>query len=268
MIDTHIHSKFSIDSDLPLEAACEKAFSIGLDGLTFTDHLDIDFPNYDGSELIDFNIYSETVDRVSENYAKKLKVLKGIEVGIQPHVMEESLKIVRSVDFDYVLASVHVIDGMDPYFNDYYYTSRTKKEAYELYLQKILSMINDFEDFNNVGHFEYITRYAGYDDRSLRYNDHTDVFEAILRALISRGKGFEINTGSFRDKPGIVTAEYDATALKRFRELGGDLVSLGSDAHNEQYVGYKFNYFRDLMLAAGYTHVVHYEKRKPVYTKL
>ena len=267
MYDSHIHSNFSVDSSMLPEAACEKAIEVGLDGIVFTDHLDIDYPNSENIELIDFNKYSVCMDALRDKYSKKLKVLKGIEVGVQPHVMEQSLNIVRSVNFDYVLASVHVIDGVDPYYSDYY-GDKTMQEAYELYLQKILFSIVNFEDYDNVGHFEYIIRYAGYDDRTLRYNNHRDVFEEILKEIIARGKGFEINTGSFRDKPGKVTAEYDATVLKRYRELGGDIVSLASDAHAPEYVGYKFGYFKEVMLEAGFTYAVHYEKRKPVYTRL
>lgn len=267
MIDTHIHSNYSSDSDMLPEVACENAISTGLDGLIFTDHLDIDYPGFEQFGLIDFKNYSEYIDRLKDQYKTKLLVLKGIEVGIQPHVIEDSLKKIKSVNFDYVLASVHVIDGIDPYYSDFY-SGKSMYEAYELYLQKILYAIVNFTDYDSIGHFEYITRYARYDDRTLRYNNHTDVFEAILKEIIARGKGFEINTGSFRDKPGISTAEYDITILKRYRELGGDLICLGSDAHNTDYIGYKFSYFRNIMLEAGFANVVHYENRKPVYTKI
>ena len=267
MIDCHIHSKFSTDGEMTPETACEKAYDIGLEGLTFTDHLDFDFPGAASFDNIDFSEYSIYLDKLKEQYTKKLLVLKGIEVGIQPHVLEESLKTVRGVNFDYVLASVHLIDGIDPYCRDYY-SGKSIKEAYELYLQKILYTVAAFEDYDNIGHMEYIIRYAGYDDRTLRYNNHTDIFDQILKELITRGKGFEINTGSFRDKPGIVTAQYDAAVLKRYRELGGEIISLASDAHNPDYIGYKFDYFGDMLLDCGFTHVAHFEKRKPVFTRI
>ncbi len=267
MIDCHVHSKFSTDGEMTPEQACEKAIAIGLDGLTFTDHLDFDYPGADSFTNIDFAEYSSYMDALRENYKEKLLVFKGIEVGVQPHVLEESLKTVGSVNFDYVLASVHIIDGIDPYYREYY-KGKSIKEAYELYLQKILYTIVNFEDFDNLGHMEYIIRYAGYDDRTLRYNNHTEIFDQILKEIIVRGKGFEINTGSFRDKPGIVTAQYDAAVLKRYRELGGEIISLASDAHNTNYLGYKFDYFKDMLLDCGFTHVAHFEKRKPVFARL
>jgi len=267
MIDCHVHSKFSTDGEMTPEAACEKALDIGLEGLIFTDHLDLDFPGADSFDNIDFLIYSQYMDELKDKYRNRLLVLKGIEAGIQPHVLEDSLKTVRSVNFDYVLASVHIIGGIDPYYRDYY-NGKSIKEAYELYLQEILYTIAAFEDFDNLAHLEYIIRYAGYDDRTLRYNNHTDTFDQILKALIVRGKGFEINTGSFRDKPGIVTAQYDAAVLKRYRELGGEIISLASDAHNPIYLGYKFDYFKDLLQDCGFSYVTHFENRKPVFTKL
>ena len=267
MIDCHVHSKFSTDGEMTPEAACEKALNVGLDGLAFTDHLDFDYPGADIFDNIDFEKYSIHMDGVQEQYRNKLLVLKGIEVGIQPHVLEESLKTVRSVNFDYVLASVHIIDGIDPYYRDYY-CGKSIREAYELYLQKILYTVVTFEEYDNIGHMEYIIRYAGYDDRTLRYNNHKEVFDQILKELVTRGKGFEINTGSFRDKPGIVTAQNESTVLKRYRELGGEIVSLASDAHNTEYIGYKFDYFRDMLLQCGFTHIAHFKQRKPVFTKL
>jgi histidinol-phosphatase (PHP family) len=267
MFDCHVHSDFSTDSSMPAESACEKALAAGLEGLTFTDHLDIDYPDTDESFNIDFEKYMKFMKALRERQGPQLKVDIGIEVGIQPHVIEQTLETVRSHDFDYVLASVHIIDGIDPYVTDYY-RGKTHIEAYERYLEEILFMVRNFPDFDNVGHFEYITRYASYDDRSLRYKDHSDLFDELLKDIIHKGRGFEVNTGSFRDKPGIRTCEYDIEVLKRYRELGGEIVSLGSDAHDATYIGYKFDVFKDMIIEAGFSHAVYFEKRKPVFYKL
>lgn len=267
MFDCHIHSRFSADSVMNATEACKKAVQAGLSGIAFTDHLDIDYPETDVFNKIDFEHYCRFMDDLKEKEKDRLKVLKGIEIGIQPNVIDESSKIVRSHDFDYVLASIHILDGIDPY-KKVYYESKTKIEAYEKYLREILFMVRNFNDFDNVGHFEYIIRNACYDDRTMKYDDHIGVFDEIFKALINKGKGFEINTGSFRDKPGIVTAGYDIAVLKRYKELGGEIVSLGSDAHNTEYIGYKFGFFKDLLLEAGFRYETYFEKRKPVYIPL
>lgn len=267
MYDNHTHSIFSNDGRMTAEAACDMAIELGLDGIAFTDHLDFDFPGTSEFENIDFNEYSKVMDAIKVKYDSRIKVLKGIEIGIQPHVINRTLDVLRSHEFDYVLASVHIIDGIDPY-DRVYYKDKTKNEAYELYLQKILDHAVNFQDYNNIGHFEYIIRYAEYADRTLRYCSHVELFDEILKALISGGKGFEINTGSYRDKPGIKTAQYDISLLKRYKELGGELISLGSDAHSTEYIGYKFDYFKQMLMDTGFKYLVHYEKRKPVYEKL
>ena len=268
--DLHVHSNYSTDGEMTIEQACEKAINLGLDGIAITDHLDFDFPHDEGESfpLIDFKKYGRHIERLRNIYDKtSFKIFKGIEAGIQPHVIKETSDIIKKFDFDYVIASVHIIEGMDPY-KGMYYKDKTKKEAYEKYLLKIIEMINNFEDFDNVGHFEYIIRCACYDDKMLRYNEYSDLFDEIFKLLIRKGKGFELNTGSFRDNPGIKAAEFDFCILKRYRELGGEIISLGSDAHNTCYIGYKFPYFKELVKQAGFNYLTFFEKRKPLFEKI
>jgi len=265
MIDTHIHSLFSTDSVMDAEEACKKAISLGLGGIAFTDHLDYDYPGEDF--LIDFDKYSEFMDNLKKKYNGTLKILKGVEVGIQPHVIDKSLEVTRKYGFDYVIGSIHIIDGMDPYTGGFY-EGRSKEEAYGRYLKEILFMIDNFRDFDIAGHFEYITRYPDYEDRSLRYTDYSDIFDEIFRKLIYEGKGFEINTASFRDRKGTRTTEFDTMLLKRYKELGGEIVSLGSDAHSTEFLGYKFDIFSEILKEFGFRYVVYFEKRKPVFERI
>jgi len=275
MYDCHVHSHFSLDSELDPITACEVAIKAGLEGIAFTDHMDYDFPNIDPNLNIDFDTYSRYMDNLKAKYKARLKVLKGVEVGIQPHVIEDSLQLVKKYDFDYVLASVHILDGIDPYYKDScYYKDKTKLQAYSRYFEEILFMVTHFDDFDVAGHFDYIIRYAPYDDRSFRYDDHRDLLDSIFKELIYKGRGFEINTGSYRERssgiagPDKKAPEYDIALLKRFRELGGEIVCLGSDSHSPEYIGYKFSYFSGLLLEAGFKYVTHFEGRKPVFTKI
>jgi len=245
--------------------ACETSIKSGLEGVAFTDHLDIDYPGSDSSSYINFDKYFSEISKIKSVYEGKLKVLKAIEVGIQPHTIKESLEKVESYPFDYVLASVHVIDGIDPYLKREYYNT-SKNDAYERYLKKIYYMITNFDNYDMVGHFEYIIRYAQYEDRSMRYADHTDIFDSILKELIKKGRGFEVNTGTYRDP--LAKIEYDAAVLKRYRELGGELVCLGSDAHRVSHIGLRFDYFSQLIRDAGFKYTVHFEERKPVFDRI
>ncbi len=265
MFDCHMHSRFSTDSTMDGAEACETALRQGLDGIAFTDHLDIEYPGTDETFLIDYEQYFSEITALKGLYEGRLKVLRAIEAGIQPHVIQETRNIVGSFPFDYVLASVHIIDGVDPYLREYY-SNKTKQEAYGRYLEEIYAMVTGFDDFDMVGHFEYIIRYAQYDDRSLRYADHSGVLDSILKELIRQGRGFEVNTGTYRDPSASV--EYDFDVLKRYRELGGELVCLGSDAHRKEHIGLRFDYYAQMLRNAGFTHTVHFENRKPVWDRL
>lgn len=268
MIDCHTHSNFSQDGKMNTDTACQAAINQGLAGIAFTDHFDINYPYPDFVFRFEPEEYFENIEKIKYQYKDKIKVLAGIEIGIMPDTIDENLQIIQQNNFDYVLASVHVVDGMDPYMMDYY-NDRTKHQAYERYLEEIYRIITLFNDFDMFGHFDYVIRPAAYDDRTMRYRDHSDLFDSIFKALISKGKGFEINTGSYRDRTdGKKLAEYDINILKRYKELGGEFVCLGSDAHKPEHIGLKFSQFSELLKEAGFKYLVHFEQRKPVFTKI
>lgn len=267
MYDCHVHSDFSGDSRMPAQDACEKAMEDGLKGLIFTDHLDYGFPNYEDVYLIDFDKYSAFMDNLKASYAGKLNVLKGIETGIQPHVMEETMETVRKYDFDFVIGSIHIIKGKDPYAQNYF-EGVTKEAAYRDYLEEILWMVNNYTEYDILAHIDYITRYNRYEDRTLRLHDHKEIIDAILKKVIANGKGIEVNTGSLRYKHENTSYEYDIEILRHYRNLGGEIVTLGSDAHSRDVVGYKFDYFKDVLSQLGFKYIAHFEQRKPVFSPI
>lgn len=265
MIDCHVHSNFSIDGEVNPERFCETAIKHKLDGIIFTDHLDYGIPGYDTDTAFDFTLYTKTIGNLADKFAKDIKVYKGIEIGLQPHVFDKISKVLQMHSFDYVLASIHAVAGQDPY-NEKYYEGKSKQQAYDSYLIEILSMINNFRDIDAVGHIGYVTRCAKYKDRSLRYADHPDLMDSIFKELIPSGKGFEINTGSYRGgSDECPVPAYDIQVLKRYKELGGEIICLGSDAHSPDYLGFRFEYFISMLKEAGFKYIAHFDKRKPVF---
>ncbi|RCX16846.1 histidinol-phosphatase (PHP family) [Anaerobacterium chartisolvens] len=265
MIDSHVHSNFSGDSEMPVEDACTKAMEAGLDGLAFTDHLDIDYPHQSPDFDIDFEVYSHCMDSVKERYRKKLKVLKGIEVGIQPHTIEPSLEIVRKYDFDFVISSVHVIDGQDPYYGDYF-NGKTRQQAFMRYLQAVLHCVSSFKDYDVAGHIGYVRRYGGYDDKTLRYSDYHEILDEILKTIISSGKGIEINSSGYRVGLGSPVPDYDI--VERYIKLGGEIISVGSDAHCREHIGHSFPAVKAALQSLGVKYTAHFEKRRAVFDRI
>lgn len=265
MFDCHVHSSFSGDSDMNCDTALNTALDIGLEGIAFTDHLDYDYPDYDDVFLIDFDKYSVFMDELKKNYTGRIKVLKGIEVGIQPHVIESSLEVVNKYDFDLVIASVHIVDKLDLHNGDFC-KSKTQKEAYTRYLEEVLKTVNSFSNFDIFGHIDLIRRYGCYDDKTLKYTDYMDLIDEILAKLISMGKGIEVNTSGFRYSLNSPMPDFEI--IKRFKELGGEIISTSSDAHYPEHIGYKFDYLKEMLKKAGFSYTAHFEQRKPMFTKI
>ncbi|MFZ5989791.1 MAG: histidinol-phosphatase HisJ family protein [Bacillota bacterium] len=265
MYDCHVHSSFSGDSNMDGETALNTAIDIGLKGLAFTDHLDYDYPDYDDVFLIDFEKYSQYMDRLKHVYNSKIKVLKGIEVGVQPHVVDESLEVINKYDFDFVIASVHVVDKLDLHNGDFC-RGKSQYEAYSRYLEAVHNGISLFDNFDVLGHVDLIRRYGCYDNKTIKYNDFSDYIDAILNKLISNGKGLEVNTSGFRYKLESPMPDYEI--IKRFKELNGEIICTSSDAHTPEYIGYKFDYLKELLLKAGFEYTAYFENRKPVFSKI
>ncbi len=276
--DCHIHSSYSADSKVPPGEACRCAADMGVGVITFTEHLDYDYPGYEKHFTINYKEYFKEIDRLSSAFGKSPLILKGIEVGIQPHVANKTASAVRKYDFDLVIGSVHIIGGKDPYVSSIdtksnytcssYYNGLSKNEAYSLYLHEIISMLNTYNEFDILGHFDYITRYAPYSDRSMKYSDHPDIFDEIFKKIIKAGKGLEMNSGSYRERNGSPSPAFDLQILARYRELGGEIISFGSDAHDLKYIAYKRDVFISYAKAAGFSHAVYYKDRKPVFFRL
>ncbi len=264
MYDCHIHSNFSLDSELTAEKACEKAMELKLDGIIFTDHYDYDYPDFDLKFNIDFENYFKYMKELKLKYKDQLKVLNGLELGIQPHVAEQSRKIVEGYDFDFVIMSVHIIDRMDPYTQKYY-EGKTKYQADMRYLEEIRNTMKLFDNFDVLGHIGYIRRYSCFEDKSLNCSDYGDIIDEILSEVIKNGKGIEINTSGYRS---LGTPIPDFDIVQRYRELGGEIITLGSDSHNAEHIGWGFAETLDKMKAIGFNYVAHFEGRKPVFEKI
>ena len=182
-----------------------------------------------------------------------------------PHLHKKLQEVVNHYQFDQVICSSHVVDGIDLYYKDFY-VGKEEQEAYLAYFTSILENLDGFTDFDVYGHIDYVVRYGPNTNKYYSYEAYKDVLDAILQKLVSLGKGIEINTGGF--KYGLGHPNPTEDILKRYRELGGEIITIGADAHEPKYVGYAFEKVTPILINAGFRYFTVFQERKPVFLPL
>ena len=263
--DTHMHTKFSGDSTAIPEDMITAARKLGLGGICFTDHLDLDYPQEPELFLMDLDAYVPAMQALSRQFSEAFPVRTGIELGLQPHLSGQLTQLLSEYPFDFVIGSSHVVHGIDPYYVTYY-KNKTEDEAYEEYFSSILENIMAFDDFDVYGHIDYVVRYGPNKNKFYSYEKFADIIDEILKTLITHGKGIEINTGGF--KCGLGHPNPTEAIIRRFRELGGEIITIGSDAHTPEHVGYAFKKVPDILKAAGFQYYTVFQKRQPEFLPL
>lgn len=263
--DTHMHTHHSGDSDAPMKDMIDAAISKGLDGLCFTDHFDYDYPDDPDEFLLDFSAYIKEVRSFQQTYADHFPIRLGIEIGLQPHITDINKKAVTEHPFDFVIGSSHVVHGTDPYYPKYY-EGRSEFAAYREYFESILENINVYSDFDVYGHIDYVVRYGPNRNQYYTYEKYADVIDEILRRLISMGKGIEINTAGF--KYGLGHPNPTEAVLSRYHELGGEILTIGADAHAPGHVAFSFDKVPQILRDAGFRYFTVFTGRKPSFFPL
>lgn len=263
--DTHMHTHFSGDSESSPESMIEQSIRLGLPGICITDHLDYDYPDDPELFLLDLDRYDETIHQLQQQYQNRLPIRFGIEIGLQPHLTKRHQEILSAHDFDFVIGSSHVVHGFDPYYPAYY-DGKTEQEAYLEYFTSILENIQAFSDFDVYGHIDYVVRYGPNRNAQYSYAAYADIIDEILRLLIQKGRGIEINTGGF--KYGLGHPNPTEEILSRYRELGGEIITIGADAHKPEHIAYDFAKVPDILKAAGFRYYTVFKNRKPEFISL
>lgn len=263
--DTHMHCNFSSDSDSPPEAMAKAAVLCGLDGISFTDHLDYDYPNEPGSFLLDLEGYEEKIHTLQEQYAGRLHILHGIELGLQPHLAGKHEQLLKAHCFDFVIGSSHVVHRADPYYASYF-EERSAYQAYLEYFESILENLHAFSGFDVYGHLDYVVRYGPHGEDDYSYHKFRDIIDEILKQLIQNGKGIEVNTAGF--KHGLCHPNPCEDILKRYRELGGEILTIGSDAHKPEHIAFCFDMLPGLLRSVGFSYYTVFKARKPEFLPL
>lgn len=259
--DFHTHSTFSTDGTDKLVEMANSAVEKGLKTICFTEHNDFDYPG--GEFLLDTDAYKNELFRVREQLSGKIEVLFGVELGLMKHLGERLREYLDGRGFDFVIGSSHLIDGKDPYFPEYF-AELGQRNGVLRYFESIVENIGAFSDFDVYGHLDYAVRYSP--EKSYNPVDYREIIDEILRKIVSLGKGIEINSAGLRK--GLSHANPHPFILKRFRELGGEIITVGSDAHNAADIAADFDLAESFLKDAGFEFYTVFRQRKPHFVRL
>ena len=257
MFDFHVHSKVSFDGkNTALEMALA-ARDKGLKEICFTDHIDYT-PEMD--MVFDLEDYNATYDGLE---VPGLKIRLGMEYGITPFNVDVFRQDLQRRHFDFIIGSVHLVDGMDVYLAPYW-VGKTPEQVVPRYLEEVYQSVAVHTDYDVLGHMTFISKARGNPNHKLvEYAAHREIIDEILRELVRHDKGLEVNTSGI-DRCGGPLPTLDM--VKRFRELGGKIVTVGSDAHDTVRIGQYISGMEEAVKEI-FGYVCTFENRVPVFHK-
>lgn len=258
--DYHTHS-ISPDANLPMRDMCQAAVERGLTELAVTDHYEFYAHGIKGRYFHEdyLKAYWESLEACREEFAGRLVIRSGMEFGQLHMAQREAFDIIRKYPFDYLIGSIHKIENVD--LEHMEYTERTVPQIVTSYYRH-LAELSAYGEYDCLGHLDLVKRYAIRNGHQVDYEMCAEYIDEILKNVIARGKGIEVNTSGLRQ--GIGETMPGLRTLKRYRELGGTVITVGSDAHRPQDVGTDLDGAAKLLKEAGFTKTCSFERRRQI----
>lgn len=273
--DNHVHTSFSTDSTTPMEAQLLRAKALGLPSLCFTDHMDYKFPSRRHAIEFFFPVeqYFSAIRKLQGKYPD-FPLRTGVELGLKRDVLPQCLSLTGGHAFDFVIGSTHLVDDIDPYYPEYWEAQGEIGGIFRYYQVTLENVQMDF-DFDVYGHLDYVLRYCptikaaretgtvaeAFFQKSFEKNK--EIIAEILQRLISQGKGIELNTGGL--KYGLGHPNPHQAILSLYLDLGGEIITVGSDAHEEKHLAYDFAKVPGILRQCGFSRYTEFHQRKAVW---
>jgi len=267
VLDYHVHTNFSSDAKMSMKEACQAGLNKGVTEIAFTEHLDVIYPDSNLDWDFDIQKYSQTIQHMSQAYPA-LKIVKGVEVGLHPSGLEKSKDFTDRGEFDFIIGSIHVVGDKDMHEGEFF-RNKSVNEALEEYFLTVNSLVKAYPYFNVLGHLDLVKRYLKFLDckcGDINWHNYYDIVEDTLKELIYSGRGIELNMSGYRY--GINTSHPDFNTLKLYRELGGEIITIGSDAHKPMDIGYKNIQAVELLQGAKFKYLAGFSKQIPQFYKI
>lgn len=263
--DLHLHSRFSHDSQAEPEDEIKAGIACGLEGMCFTEHNDFDYRQPDGSDAftLDFDSYLKKMNALKEKYDNDINILIGLEQGLTVPAAKRIEGYDPELALDFIIGSTHVVDSLDPYYPEFW-QDHDAFSGVRRYYENMYDCVNVIDNFDVYGHLDYITRYLPPEYAGLDHDKLTplDLVREILKKLIYKGKGIEINTAGWRKS---THSNPSSQILREYKKLGGEIITVGSDAHQASHIGDGIKKAHTLLSECGFKYACVFKKRKPEF---
>jgi histidinol-phosphatase (PHP family) len=261
--DYHLHTRFSIDSEMEMEEACRQAIQLGLREICFTDHIDL-VPGDELGGYFNPEDYFAELRRCRDQFEGDIVIRAGFEIGEAHRFAEEVRELTQGYPFDFVIGSLHWV-GTQSVMEPTYFKGKSLREAYDAYFDELLVLVK-VGDFDVVGHLDVPKRYAVEFQARFDPAPFEEAIRAVLRACIERGIGIEINTGTIRRTENDPSPSPEV--VRWYREMGGEILTIGSDGHRPAHMAFAFDRALGMAREAGFTHLTAFERRRPRFVPI
>ena len=269
LTDFHVHSDVSMDCHASMWDMIRAEADAGMDAICFTNHCDlVRMDDFSPAERC-LEIISESVEKLSAaaaEHAFPIEVFLGVELAEAQLAPEKVASLASSEALDFVLGSMHLIPGIGDYYFQHYTDTAQCAELFRGYMEQ-LQRIAELDFYDVIAHLGYVRRYMWRDgiDCALTLDRYGEQVEHLLRTVIDKGRGLELNCSGIRDGCGPFPSE---EILRLYRSMGGEIVTAGSDAHRPSAAAAAVREGYELLKSCGFDYVTIFRRRKPEFIKL
>ncbi|WP_339163920.1 histidinol-phosphatase HisJ family protein [Siminovitchia sp. FSL W7-1587] len=264
LTDYHHHTDNSFDSQASMKSVCEEAIKKGINEICFTEHFSVN-PQAITYGHMDFKRYFSQIEQCRHLFGQRLKIKVGLEL-CEPHLLQETYhEQLQGLPLDFILGSVHNIENQDIRS---YMVHKEPESLYQRYFEEVYQLVSN-ADIDVVAHLDLMKRYAVDVDYLGTYDFHVckEGLIEIFKKAIERNIGIEINTSGFAKKT-LNEPLPSMKVLKLYKELGGEVLTIGSDSHAASTVGYHLDTALDMAKEAGFKYIYTFTSRQPETIKI
>lgn len=263
--DLHTHTHFSKDSKTDMELHVKGAIEKGVTHLAITDHVEFSLKDPSKDEIPDTLAYFAEIEAMQKHYGNQIQIYKGAEIGMQAMALDRFRNHVSSAAFDFIIGSIHVVDGRNMYTKADG-SEKTPLEVVKDYFFNYCECALALDDYSVLGHLDLFYRYRPY-IREVQYSAYAKYVDELLRIVISKGKGIELNLAG-RYSYGMSGFNPSTAILARYKELGGRILTIGSDAHRVSNIALMYDDAIYELRKLGYNEVCTFERMNPKFHRI